>query len=192
MFNLLKLGQRVVHTRGLRQAHHRNKSFLIPPHIPSLGSSEETAAARVWISQFRASKIPKSAVTLSFSRSSGPGGQNVNKVNTKAMIRCSIDAEWIPPWAKSFLERSPYYVVSSQSLQLTSSVFRSQSQNIDDCLSKLHALVLEASSADVKVETSAEQKNRVASLMKGADIKRRNDKTYRSQIKATRKSPKRE
>jgi peptidyl-tRNA hydrolase ICT1 len=32
--------------------------------------------------------------------------QNVNKVNTKATVRCQIDAKWIPPWARAELRKS--------------------------------------------------------------------------------------
>lgn len=41
--------------------------------------------------------IPLDAINLSFTRSSGAGGQNVNKVNTKVEIRFHVDsASWIP------------------------------------------------------------------------------------------------
>ena len=42
-------------------------------------SHEELQAARTWLAQLHADTIPKSIGELSFSRSSGPGGQNVNK-----------------------------------------------------------------------------------------------------------------
>lgn len=42
-------------------------------------SPEELRAARKWLAQLHAETIPKSIGELSFSRSSGPGGQNVNK-----------------------------------------------------------------------------------------------------------------
>ena len=41
--------------------------------------------------------IPLDKVDFAFARSSGPGGQNVNKLNTKAELRFEIDsASWIP------------------------------------------------------------------------------------------------
>jgi hypothetical protein len=42
-------------------------------------SDEELQAARRWLDKLHADTIPKSIGELSFSRSSGPGGQNVNK-----------------------------------------------------------------------------------------------------------------
>jgi hypothetical protein len=43
----------------------------------------------------RGISIPIDRLTFNFSRSSGPGGQNVNKVNTKAEIRFMVaSADW--------------------------------------------------------------------------------------------------
>lgn len=99
-----------------------------PPKIPALTTPEDTHEARAWLASFRGSKIPKEAVHLGFSRSSGPGGQarillfasilrarhaetqkyskHVNKTNSKATLRCSVDASWIPPWAHPELRRN--------------------------------------------------------------------------------------
>ncbi|KAF7335831.1 RF-PROK-I domain-containing protein [Mycena venus] len=190
----------------IRNAHNGgNRPILIPPQLASLESPQDTALARTWIAQFRALDIPKSSVQLSFSRSSGPGGQNVNKVNTKVTLRCAIDEDWIPLWAKSALKRSPHYVSSSQSIQITSTVHRSQSQNIEECLLKvetflllladfslnylqLHALLVEASSSTLKNEPSDAQRKRVEDLVKAANARRRAEKSYRSSIKAGRKA----
>ncbi len=41
--------------------------------------------------------VPREKLQVHFSRSSGAGGQNVNKVNTKAEIRFVIEsADWLP------------------------------------------------------------------------------------------------
>lgn len=43
--------------------------------------------------------IPLSQLSFNFARSSGPGGQNVNKVNTKVELRIKIDdSDWIPEY----------------------------------------------------------------------------------------------
>lgn len=46
---------------------------------------DELRAARTWLANLHAEAVPlKSIGELSFSRSSGPGGQNVNKYDTLA------------------------------------------------------------------------------------------------------------
>jgi hypothetical protein len=53
----------------------------------SEASPDELQAARKWLAQLHAETIPKSIGELSFSRSSGPGGQNVNKYASAASMR---------------------------------------------------------------------------------------------------------
>lgn len=48
---------------------------------------QQLQAARTWLAKLHAETIPLSTIgELSFSRSSGPGGQNVNKYDTGAKI----------------------------------------------------------------------------------------------------------
>jgi len=187
---LLRLSLPTVGSWVIRKAHSDNNTLPIPPQLASLTSSEETDAARTWIARFKVQPITRASVQLSFSRSSGPGGQNVNKVNTKATLRCPIDSPWIPMWARTELKKSPYYTSSSQMLLITSTVFRSQSQNVDDCLSKLHTSIMSAALAPVKTEPTEQQKARVRSLEKAENARRRNQKDKRSQIKKGRASGK--
>lgn len=42
-------------------------------------AAAEHKEARTWLTTFNVDSIPKSAFEVTFSRSSGPGGQNVNK-----------------------------------------------------------------------------------------------------------------
>lgn len=49
-------------------------------------------AVHIWS---RHISIPVDRIDFNFARSSGPGGQNVNKVNTKAELRFHVmDADW--------------------------------------------------------------------------------------------------
>ncbi|KAI9057321.1 hypothetical protein FKP32DRAFT_1584111 [Trametes sanguinea] len=183
---------------AVRWAHSGNQVLPVPPSIPAIQDASQSEQAREWIDKFRTTSIPKNLVELTFSRSSGPGGQNVNKVNTKATLRLSIHEPWIPPWSREHLKKMPSYVSSSQSILLTSTVHRSQAQNVQECLSKasawplrrrslqLHALIVSAASAGLVNEPSEEQKERVRSFEKAEKARRRLEKEKRKQVKRGR------
>ena len=54
---------------------HTGGSPPDPPPIERLDAPSDHDAARKWIAHFRMRAVPRSAVKLAFSRSSGPGGQ---------------------------------------------------------------------------------------------------------------------
>ena len=88
--------------------------------------------------------IPDSELEFSFVRSSGPGGQAVNKVNSKAVLRWRFaESTALPEGARArFLERFGGRLTQAGDLLLTSDRFRDQRQNQDDCLEKLRAMLL--------------------------------------------------
>ncbi|HTO58352.1 MAG TPA: peptide chain release factor-like protein, partial [Pseudomonadales bacterium] len=49
--------------------------------------------------------VPEQAVRLAFVRSSGPGGQNVNKVSTAVELRLDLDAAQLSAGVRARLER---------------------------------------------------------------------------------------
>nr|XP_057917971.1 peptidyl-tRNA hydrolase ICT1, mitochondrial [Doryrhamphus excisus] len=91
--------------------------------------------------------IPLDRLTVSYSRSSGPGGQHVNKVNTKAEIRFSVlAADWIPQDVRQkILEKNRNRINKAGELLVTSELSRSQQRNVSDCLQKISAIIAEAS-----------------------------------------------
>jgi len=94
-------------------------------------------------------RIPLRELDIEFVRSSGPGGQNVNKVNTKAVMRWSVmRSQSLPPDVRErLLERYPRRISRDGELVLQSQRFRDQARNVADCLMKLRAILLEVATA---------------------------------------------
>lgn len=91
-------------------------------------------------------KIPLSEIQFSYVRSSGPGGQNVNKVNSKCELRWNPGASGaIPLWTRErVLARLAPRLTREGELILTSDVYRDQIRNREECLRKLRELLAEA------------------------------------------------
>jgi ribosome-associated protein len=91
-------------------------------------------------------QIPEHEFQWSFARSGGPGGQNVNKVASKAELRWNVAATpSLPDDVKMrFMAQVRKRVTIDGELILTSQRYRDQGRNREDCLAKLRALILHA------------------------------------------------
>ncbi|TPX43353.1 hypothetical protein SeMB42_g04759 [Synchytrium endobioticum] len=123
-------------------------------------------ALRQFAASFQKSSIPRDQLDFSFSRSSGPGGQNVNKVNTKVDIRFNIsNASWLPDIVKAKISEQLGSKTNRQGdLIITSNRYRTQNQNLEDCIDKLHGSIVDGLNADLPGETSEATKTRVKKL----------------------------
>jgi ribosome-associated protein len=88
--------------------------------------------------------IPAAELQVGFARSAGPGGQNVNKVNTKAQLRWAARASAaLPPAVKTrLLARYGNRINNEGELVLSSDEYREQARNLNACREKLRAMVL--------------------------------------------------
>ncbi|KAI4229650.1 MAG: hypothetical protein L6R36_000697 [Xanthoria steineri] len=126
----------------------------------------DQVAAREWLKGFGPSNLPKNSCEVSFSRSSGPGGQNVNKVNSKAMLRLPLKdlLPSVPKLLHDHIRASPYYAEKSDALVIQADSNRKQNDNVDACFMKLQHLILAAGRSSIRGETSPEQAERVKRL----------------------------
>jgi ribosome-associated protein len=75
--------------------------------------------------------IPEDELSFSASRSGGPGGQNVNKVNTQVMLRFDVaNSPSLSEWQRSrIMERLPTRITKDGELVLRSQRHRTQAAN---------------------------------------------------------------
>jgi ribosome-associated protein len=97
-------------------------------------------------------QIPLTEFEFTFARSSGPGGQNVNKVNSKALLRWPVmRSESLPVDVRArLLTKVGNQLTNEGELIITSQRYRDQGRNIADCLEKLRAILLSAATAPKK------------------------------------------
>lgn len=123
--------------------------------------------------------IPRRELRFTFVRSSGPGGQNVNKVASKAVLRWSVrDSDSISEAVRNrLLTRAARQVNDRGELVLTSQRFRDQSRNIGDCLDKLRNLITAATKTPIPRKktrpTKAAKEARLGAKRATAEKKRR-------------------
>lgn len=127
--------------------------------------------------------VPRDDLRMTFSRSSGPGGQNVNKVNTRVLLRWRVRPGKQIPLAvcQRLREKYPRRINKQGELIITSQRYRDQARNVDDCLEKFRQLVL---------SVAAPPRRRKATRPTRASKERRlRTKRRRAETKQRRKSP---
>jgi ribosome-associated protein len=87
--------------------------------------------------------IPLSEFRWEFSKSGGPGGQNVNKVNSKVVLRWNpvTSPSLAGPVRQRLLGTIASRLTREGELLVASQRSRDQAKNLADCLSKLRTLV---------------------------------------------------
>ncbi|MBM4319408.1 MAG: aminoacyl-tRNA hydrolase [Deltaproteobacteria bacterium] len=92
--------------------------------------------------------VPEADHEFRFSRSGGPGGQNVNKVSSKVELRVNLASPVFPEELRQrLITLAGRRLTGDGWLVVTSSRTRDQLRNREDCVDKLRALVVRAGEA---------------------------------------------
>lgn len=83
--------------------------------------------------------LPQDELHFTYARSSGKGGQNVNKVNSKAILKWnpSTSRAIPPPVKERFLARFGSRLTGDGDIVIMSDEHRDQGRNVSECLSRL-------------------------------------------------------
>ena len=126
--------------------------------------------------------LDESELEERFVRSSGPGGQNVNKVSTAVQLRFdAANSPSLPDRIRvKLLRLAGTRATSNGVIVITAERYRSQSRNRADAIERLTELILEAA-RPVKVR-------RATKPTRGSKERRLEEKKRRGDVKAGRRS----
>jgi ribosome-associated protein len=126
--------------------------------------------------------IPDEEFTWTYVRAGGPGGQNVNKVASKAVLRWNVPGSSLPAEVKErLIQQQQSRLTSDGDLIITAQRFRDQERNREDCLEKLRAIVLQS--------LARPKKRRPTRPTRGSKEARLNEKRRRAATKRIRRRP---
>ena len=127
--------------------------------------------------------IPLKEISISFARSGGPGGQHVNKVETKVEARWSVlNSDSLTEENRAWLlKKLANRLTNTGDLVISSSLTRDQSRNRAEALNKL--------AKTVRGALTKPKKRKATRPSKGAKAKRLQEKKKRGETKQRRSKP---
>ena len=89
--------------------------------------------------------VPEEALEESFIASSGPGGQNVNKVATAVQLRCDVFKLGLEPWVyRQLKELAGSRMTIEGEIVITARTHRTQDANREEARARLAELIARA------------------------------------------------
>mmetsp|Transcript_29126 Transcript_29126/g.34327 ORF Transcript_29126/g.34327 Transcript_29126/m.34327 type:complete len:201 (+) Transcript_29126:81-683(+) len=163
---------------------------VFPLHSEKLSSNEELNDFSLK-QHFPLRKLLNTDCIIQYSRSGGAGGQNVNKVSTKAEVRFDLHKakEWIPIEILEHIYQNEGSKINKDGILIvTSSKHRTQLENKKDALLKIQTIIDSAElCSQPKKEPSKEKLERIKMLKRNANQKRLIFKKMKSAKKLNRK-----
>jgi ribosome-associated protein len=125
--------------------------------------------------------IPDDEFDWTYARSGGPGGQNVNKVSSKAVLRWSVTSSpSLPAHVRDrLIALNRRRVTTEGDLIISSQKYRDQERNRQDCLAKLAELIRDAA--------TLLKPRRATRPTRGSKVRRLASKRHRSALKSSRR-----
>lgn len=176
-------GRPVLLTRKIERAKHLQ---LSPPHAMATAMNDENEPKTRPTSGVRLApgvRVREEDIQISFVRSSGPGGQNVNKRATKAQLRIALASIPLDAHAMKRLRRlAGNAITNDDELLIEADETRSQSRNKKASIERLSELVTRAATRP--------KTRKPTKPTRGAIRRRLEEKSQNAEKKRRRRPPK--
>ena len=127
-------------------------------------------------------KIKESELHFSYVRSSGPGGQHVNKVSTAVQLKYNVTNSDIPEDVKQrFIDNYNKRISKNGFLTIIAQSFKSQKKNKDDAINRLEKLFSDIKIHAKRIPTKPSRNSKV----KRVEVKKKRAQIKRSRMKAS-------
>ncbi len=130
--------------------------------------------------------IPASEVEITFARSGGPGGQHVNKTETKAHLRWNLATSAVldDETRKRLQEKLERRITTRGEIVVASDRYRDQRRNVDEAIKRLVEMIQEA--------LKRERPRKATKPTRASKRRRLDEKRRRGETKRMRKPPSRD
>jgi hypothetical protein len=157
------------------------KPYNATTHRRTFSSTSSSTDSSTWTVP-NSVNIPADSIDMTFIKSSGAGGQNVNKVNTQVQIRFHVpSATWMPAQVRERFQQQQVGRINKENyFSLQVQEHRTQSANRKAAMDRLEEMVLQA-------WVRPKERKMRQGISKKAKAQRKEMKQRRSMVKQSRR-----